>query len=161
MFNSCYKGNDENNEPNKFNEENEENQLNEKTEKTQLNGELEFSETAVEELLEGIYIDRNNEHDGLKIERVQDGNYIFTRIFILANEMSESETQSAYVIPEGNKYFYYWHTGRYDDLPGSDAIIVYNMIHENNNLAGTYYFPTSPNQPLGEVAYIYNEDYEN
>jgi len=113
-------------------------------------------------IIEGIYLDQNRSQ-GIKIEKLQNGNYIFTRVYTTSTgEIEEAaEFQSAYVIPNGKKCLYYWHTGRKDDTPDTDSIIVYDMIYENNSLYGTYYFPTSPNQPLWRVKYIYDNEYSN
>jgi len=36
---------------------------------------------------------------------------------------------------------FYWHTGRFDDNPGTNAIIVYELEANADGFIGTYFFP--------------------
>ena len=113
-----------------------------------LNNDLIHSEekTIIEDIIiniDGIYVDKYNS-EGLKVETIADGNYKFTRIHIRNNEYIFSEYETAYVVKKSGfypYYQYYWHTGRYDDIPGSNAIIVYNVQFKNNRIIRSYFFP--------------------
>jgi len=110
--------------------------------------------------IEGIYID-NHGNNGLKIELLRDGNYKFSYVFMdNSNTLFFSETATAYVIKKpGNNpnYIYYWHTGRYRDIPDSDSIIVYDIVINGTVIEGVYFFPENPNNTSdGTIRYIKN-----
>jgi hypothetical protein len=104
--------------------------------------------------IEGIYLNKYR-NDGLKIEILKDGNYKFSRIiYVKDNELVFSEMYTAYVIKNyDQKYLYYWHTGRYEDIPDSDSIIVYDVEITNNVIVGKYFFPEEPGNPGGQIEY--------
>ena len=92
--------------------------------------------------IEGIYRQPDTSF-GLEVKKTTNGNYIFTYIVIQENgEISPHEWKSAYVIaPANSRYLFYWHTGRYNDIYGTNGIIVYDLIYDGRKLCGTYFFP--------------------
>jgi len=92
----------------------------------------------------------------LNVEQLSDGNYIFRMVLIRSNgKIVPIESQSAFVMPtQDSKYVFYWHTGRYQDIPGTDSIIVYVLTYDGNDkLDGYYYFPENPKTPKAVIKY--------
>ena len=105
----------------------------------------------------GLYV-----HDpgGLLIEKLPDGNYIFRRLWrVNADGTYEAvEGQAAYVrASSDDTYLFYWHTGRYEDIPGTNAIIVYEVVFDGEVLDGTYWFPEQPRTPPVGVVFRRHE----
>jgi len=75
----------------------------------------------------GLYFVNGDKTTGLYIYKVKNGDYIFQKVLIAQEKISyKFEWQSAYVHPsESNEYEFYWHTGRFDDKPETNKIIVY------------------------------------
>jgi hypothetical protein len=98
----------------------------------------------------GIYIDKSFTN-GLKIEILKDGNYKFSQIILFKDgDPIFSELYTAYVIKNNDsiqKYLYYWHTGRYENISGSNSIIVYEIEINGNIIHGKYYFPEELGTP--------------
>jgi hypothetical protein len=112
-------------------------------------------ENIIEDIdITGLYVNKHMD-EGLKIEVLKDGNYKFSRIILFENgEPVFSEIYTAYVTKNNNpvqKYLYYWHTGRYRDIPGSNGIIVYEIEIEDNYIHGRYFFPEEPGNPGGTL----------
>ena len=111
------------------------------------------TENVIENIdITGLYINKHMD-DGLKIEILKDGNYKFSRINFFKDGVPVfSESYTAYVIKNNNpvqKYLYYWHTGRYENIPGTNAIIVYEIEINDKYIHGRYFFPEEPGNPGG------------
>jgi hypothetical protein len=98
------------------------------------------------ESLEGIYLVGEAAPIGIKVEKLPNGNYIFSSIGKMPDgKIINSEWQSAYVIENHNStYFFYWHLGREDaNDPTTNYIIVYNLTFDGRKLTGVRFFPYS------------------
>lgn len=105
--------------------------------------------------IEGIYIQKGTS-SGLKVDKLSDGNYLFKLILLRSNgEIVPFEGQSAYVMPTHNlTYIFYWHTGRYEDIPGTNDLIVYNLVFDGFQLKGISFFPEKPGIKPREIIFI-------
>lgn len=105
--------------------------------------------------IEGIYM-QSGTPAGLSVTKLQDGNYLFQKVLIKENgEVVPHEWQSAYVISSPKmSYLFYWHTGRYEDIPGTNALIVYELTAVDGRLTGIYFFPEEPRTPPAVVDFI-------
>ncbi|HUX37666.1 MAG TPA: hypothetical protein VMV44_07145 [Rectinemataceae bacterium] len=108
--------------------------------------------------IEGIYVS-NEISSALQIQRLSDGNFIFRMVLLKPNgQILPFETQSAFAMPsDNNVYVFYWHTGRYENIPGSDSIIVYRLTYDGSGtLTGRYFFPEKPDNPSVKVTFRRN-----
>ncbi|MDR2177271.1 MAG: hypothetical protein LBP20_04415 [Treponema sp.] len=115
-----------------------------------------LGQSTTEDSIEGIYLGGVASPIGIKVEKLPDGNYIFTDIGRKSNgEIISSEWQSAYVIENHNStYFFYWHLGREDpDDPTTNHIIVYNVTIDRRRMTGTRFFPYSEKLRYEPVRY--------
>lgn len=110
---------------------------------------------SADDSIEGVYQLRGVPSAGLRIERLSDGNLLFEEVFISSEgEVTPFEWQSAYVVDDGESdYLFYWHTGRYEDMPGTNKLIVYRLRLHGRRLSGSYWFPEEPATPEANVLY--------
>ncbi|GEM_PF-3915897 len=104
----------------------------------------------------GLYFVNGDKTTGLYIYKVKNGDYIFQKVLISQEKISyKFEWQSAYVHPsESNEYEFYWHTGRFDDNPETNKIIVYRLKANINGFEGIYFFPEEPKTPPAKVRFV-------
>jgi hypothetical protein len=108
-----------------------------------LSGNL-LAQSKTDEPLEGIYLGGASAPVGILVEKLPNGNYIFTYIGQKPDgEIIRSEWQSAYVVENHDStYFFYWHLGREDpDDRTSNHILVYNVTFDGRRLTGVRFFP--------------------
>jgi hypothetical protein len=108
-----------------------------------LSGNL-LAQTNTDESIEGIYLGGASSPVGILVEKLPNGNYIFTDITKMPNgEILRSEWQSAYVIENHDStYSFYWHLGREDpDDLATNYILVYNVTIDRRRITGVCFFP--------------------
>ena len=97
----------------------------------------------VGEDISGLYIE-DEYCTGIRIRAVSQDEYFVQRVYI-DDEHTQSlwHGQAAYVRKKEDEtgFYFYWHTGRYDDIPGSDGIMVYEITKiRHDQLDGFYFF---------------------
>ncbi|MGI5099849.1 hypothetical protein E4N70_05130 [Treponema vincentii] len=81
---------------------------------------------------------------GIRISTISKNEYFVQRVYI-DDEHTQSlwHGQAAYVRKKEDEtgFYFYWHTGRYDDIPGSDDLMVYEITKiRHDQLDGFYFF---------------------
>jgi hypothetical protein len=103
-----------------------------------------LAQSRKDESIEGIYLGGAASPIGILVEKLPNGNYIFTYITKMPDgEIRRSEWKSAYVLENHDStYFFYWHLGREEpDDPTSNYILVYSVTIDERRMTGVRFFP--------------------
>ena len=92
---------------------------------------------------------------GIEILEAPTKGFIIQQVFIRENgEVTPFEWQRTYLPHlDSETMIFSWMTGRHEDTPGTNDIIVYELEIQGDRLTGTYFFPNESRTPPSRVTF--------